>query len=210
MLVIQLDCGLSSSVPELGIPGLPERPVIHKNNHWAHASHLDQTDPNITCSDIISHSPISLVFVCLFVSLVFSRAAPEACGGSQARVQIGAVATGIHHSHSNAGSQPHLYTTAHGNAGSLTHWARLGIKPATSWFLDGFINHWAMMGIPPSLFWIAFIYTILSKCRTQNNKIKTLEEEASLLSGEEKITRYSHSQRKWTIITSTKDRYRQK
>ena len=27
------------------------------------------------------------------------------------------------------------YTTAHGSAGSLTHWARPGIKPSTSWFL---------------------------------------------------------------------------
>ena len=27
------------------------------------------------------------------------------------------------------------YTTAHGNAGSLTHWIRPGMEPATSWFL---------------------------------------------------------------------------
>jgi len=26
------------------------------------------------------------------------------------------------------------YTTANGNIGSLTHWARPGIEPATSWF----------------------------------------------------------------------------
>ena len=43
------------------------------------------------------------------------------------------------------------YTTAHGNAGSLTHWARPGIKPATSWFLVRFINHQATMGTPDSL-----------------------------------------------------------
>ena len=30
------------------------------------------------------------------------------------------------------------YTTAHGSAGFLTHWARPGIKPATSWILVGF------------------------------------------------------------------------
>ena len=40
------------------------------------------------------------------------------------------------------------YATAHGNAGSLTHWARPGIKPATSWFLVRFINHCTMMGTP--------------------------------------------------------------
>ena len=32
------------------------------------------------------------------------------------------------------------YTTAHGNAGSLTHWARPGIEPATSWFPVGFVS----------------------------------------------------------------------
>ena len=32
------------------------------------------------------------------------------------------------------------YTTAHSNAGSLTHWARPGIEPKTSWFLVGFIS----------------------------------------------------------------------
>ena len=31
------------------------------------------------------------------------------------------------------------YTIAHGNARSLTHWARPGINPATSWLLVGFI-----------------------------------------------------------------------
>ena len=32
------------------------------------------------------------------------------------------------------------YTTAHSNEGSLIHWARQGIKPATSWFLVGFLS----------------------------------------------------------------------
>ena len=33
------------------------------------------------------------------------------------------------------------YTTAHGNAVSLTHRARPGIKPESSWVLVGFVNH---------------------------------------------------------------------
>ena len=33
-----------------------------------------------------------------------------------------------------------MYTTAHGNAGSLTHWAMPGIKPANSWFLVRFVS----------------------------------------------------------------------
>ena len=44
-------------------------------------------------------------FVCLFV---FSRVAPEAYGGSQAKGLIRAIATGLHHSHSNTRSEPHL------------------------------------------------------------------------------------------------------
>ena len=32
------------------------------------------------------------------------------------------------------------YTTAHGNAGSLTHWIRTGIKPASSWILVRFVS----------------------------------------------------------------------
>ena len=33
-----------------------------------------------------------------------------------------------------------IYTTAHGNAGSLTHWVRLGIEAVTSWFLVRFVS----------------------------------------------------------------------
>ena len=41
------------------------------------------------------------------------------------------------------------YTTAHGNAGSLIHWARPGIEPASSsWMLVRFVNHWATTGTP--------------------------------------------------------------
>ena len=43
-----------------------------------------------------------------FVLLAFFRAAPPAYGGSQAKGLIGAVATCLHHSHSNARSEPRL------------------------------------------------------------------------------------------------------
>jgi len=68
-------------------------------------------------------------FFCLF------RAAPMAYGGSQARGLIGAVATSLRHSHSHMG-----YDLHHSYAGSLTHWARPGIEPTTSWFLVGFVS----------------------------------------------------------------------
>ena len=50
-----------------------------------------------------------IFFSCLFA---ISWDAPAAYGGSEARGQIGAVATGLHQSHSNAGSEPHLQPTS--------------------------------------------------------------------------------------------------
>ena len=75
-------------------------------------------------------------------------AAPEAYEGSQARGQTGAIATSLHHSHSNAGSELCLWPTpqAHGNTGSLIHWARTGIKSEISWFLVRFV--YATTGTP--------------------------------------------------------------
>ena len=49
---------------------------------------------------------------------------------SQARGQIGAAATGLHHSPRNTRSE-----LCHGNTRSLTQSARPGIKPTSSWIL---------------------------------------------------------------------------
>ena len=43
-----------------------------------------------------------------FLFFFLSRAAPVAYGGSQAWGPIGTIAGGLHQSHSNAGSEPHL------------------------------------------------------------------------------------------------------
>ena len=86
------------------------------------------------------------LFVVVIVVVAISWAAPAAYGGSQARGLIGAVAAGLCHSHSNARS--------------LTHWARPGIEPATSWFLVGFVNHCATMGTP-FFFSLIFIYLFI-------------------------------------------------
>ena len=48
----------------------------------------------------VSNTIFLFSFLCLF------RAAPVACGGSQARALIGTVAASLHHSHSNVGSEP--------------------------------------------------------------------------------------------------------
>ena len=61
-----------------------------------------------------------LIFIFLLLSLsmqllsffLLFRAAPVAYGGSQARGQIRAAAAGLHHSHSNMGSEPRLQPTA--------------------------------------------------------------------------------------------------
>ena len=59
------------------------------------------------CSERLS---LFLLFVCL-VFLPFRGLLPTAYGGSQARGLIGAAATGLCHSHSNAESESHLQPT---------------------------------------------------------------------------------------------------
>ena len=56
-----------------------------------------------------SHQIIIIItFFRLFGLSAFSRAAPEAYGGCQARGRIRAVAAGLHQGHSNMGSEPRL------------------------------------------------------------------------------------------------------
>ena len=69
---------------------------------------------------------------CFFFFFFLFRAIPVAYGTSQARDRIGAAAAGLH--------------LSYGNAGSLTHGARPGIEPASSWILIGFLTCWAIMG----------------------------------------------------------------
>ena len=68
------------------------------------------------------------------------RAAPTAYGDSQAQDRIVAIAAGLYHSHSDVGATSVTYTTAQGNARSLTHWERPEMEPATSCFLVGFAS----------------------------------------------------------------------
>ena len=74
--------------------------------------------------------------------MLLFRATLGVCGGSQARGWIRATTACLCHSHSNARSESCLRpTTAHGNAEYLTHWARPGIEPASSWILVEFITN---------------------------------------------------------------------
>ena len=100
-------------------------------------------------------------FFLSFCLLFFSRAAPSAYGGSQATDLIGAVAAGLHQSHSNEASKPHLWPTPElltATPDPLTHWARPGIKPTTSWFLVRFVNHWGTTGTPS---WTFLSHTVV-------------------------------------------------
>ena len=84
---------------------------------------------------------LSILEIFFFFFFLCFLGLPTAYEGSQARVQIGAVAAGLCHSHSNAGSEPPLQLTPllH-NAGSLTHWVRPGIEPMSSWILVRFLS----------------------------------------------------------------------
>ena len=52
------------------------------------------------------------------------------------------------------------YTTAHGNAGSLTHWVRPGIKPKSSWILVRFATAEPWWELPCTLMFTAALFTI--------------------------------------------------
>ena len=82
------------------------------------------------------------------------RATPVTCGCSLAKSRVRVAAASLHDSpqkHQNQATSA-SYTAACGNARSLTHWARWGIKPASSWILVGFLSHWATTGTPPFCF----------------------------------------------------------
>ena len=109
----------------------------------------------------------NLVICCLFVCFLF-KTRPVAYGSSQARYGIGAAAAGLCHSHRNMGSKPYLWPmapcgTTCGNARSLTHWVKSGIKPASSWTLVRFLTHWITRETPITRLFNQKLATILSQ-----------------------------------------------
>ena len=75
----------------------------------------------------------------IFLPSLF-RATPSAYGGAQARGRMGALATSLHHSHSNARSEPRLQPipqlTATPDPYPTEQGPRIGL--ASSWILVGF------------------------------------------------------------------------
>ena len=53
------------------------------------------------------------------------------------------------------------YTTAFGNARSLTHWVRPGIELTSSLILVGFLTHWTTMGTPSFILFFGHTHSIL-------------------------------------------------
>ena len=101
---------------------------------------MQSPQPKVSREDMVGKRGLFIyLFICLF------RAASVACGGSQARGQIRAVAISLHHSHSNTGS--------------LTHWTGSGIEPMSSWMLVRFGNRWAMTDTP--FFFVVFLFVCL-------------------------------------------------
>ena len=80
---------------------------------------------------------LKLFFFCLF------RATPVAYGGPQARGlnQSCSSQPTPHPQQHGIPAESQTYTAAHSKAGSLTHRARPGIKPMSSWMLVRFVNH---------------------------------------------------------------------
>ena len=90
----------------------------------------------------------SFLFSCLF------RAAPTTYGGSWVKGWIKAVATGLHHSHSNARSELHLRPIPQLTAvpDPLTHWARPGGQTRVLMVTSQLCYHWATVGTPSVVF----------------------------------------------------------
>ena len=100
-------CGVFIELPK-GLPvslcGVPTCSEVILDFLFSLASHFQS----------IHHQPCQLFVpsIFLFLFFFFLFLGPHAYGGSQARGPVGAVATSLQHSHSNAGSEPCLQPTA--------------------------------------------------------------------------------------------------
>ena len=104
------------------------------------------------CSFLLCSKMIGLnIYSFSFFAFCFCRAACVAYGGSQARSRIRAVATDLHTA-TATWDLSHVCAPHHssGQHGSLTHWERPGIEPASLWTLVRFITiepQWELLHI---------------------------------------------------------------
>ena len=85
----------------------------------------------------------------IYILYIYIAFLGHTCGIWHMEVQnwMGAVAASLCHRQWVPKAMSETYTAAHGDAGSLTHWVRPGIKPASSWIIgllllsnDGYSN----------------------------------------------------------------------
>ena len=107
---------------------------------------------------------ISLLVTYSFFSFLLFKAKPAAYGSSQARSWIRAAAAGLCHSHSNAGSEPHLWPIQQ----LMATWARPGIEPVSSWILVGFVSTRPQWELPdnPFLTYLNYLDSAVPFCLT--------------------------------------------
>ena len=104
-------------------------------------------------------SPCGFIYLLfLFIYFFLFRAAFMAYGGSQARGQIGAGRPIPQPQQHGIQATSVIYTMAHGNAGSLTHWARPGFKPASSWILIRFVSTEPRQELPRFILFFFFFF----------------------------------------------------
>ena len=80
----------------------------------------------MACTFLVISFCTESLFYFIYLFILLFRATPVAYGGSQYRGPVRATAAGLCQSHSNAGS--------------LTHRARPGIEPSSSWMLVTFLS----------------------------------------------------------------------
>ena len=139
-------------------PGEPHRCGLKTQLAIGRPGEEQENMPKFSLFKEVTFSVTKITYFFLFCLF---RIVPMAYGGSQSEgsnrpmpqpQQCGIRTTSV------------TYTTAHDNAGSLTHWARPGIEPTSSWILGGFINCWATMGNSLSFnlictfFWYALVF----------------------------------------------------
>ena len=89
------------------------------------------------------------------------------------------------------------YAAAYGNVGSLTHWARPGIKHTSSWILVGFLTPWATMGTPKlttSILW-----------KTLSRQLEDISETGLLSKIYKELLKLNHQKYHNPILKWTKD-----
>ena len=108
--------------------------------HDCHLAHQSATFQDRVISAHIFTNRLIFPIVSFFKIVCF-MATPEACGSSQARGKI-RVAAEVYITGTATLDQRHICDLchSHGNAKSLTHWARPGIKLASSWILCRVLN----------------------------------------------------------------------